>query len=339
MVWDNLKKPFFVLAPLDDVTDVVFRQMVAEVAQLGEPRPAGRAAKPDLFFTEFTNCDALFSKGREATLPRLRFTEQQQPIIAQLWGVTPENYFKTAQLVAELGFDGIDINMGCPDKNVRKAGACSALIDNRPLAAEILAATKEGAPDLPVSVKTRLGIRGIQTDDWIGWLLQQDLAAITIHGRTVLEMSAVPAHWDEIGRAVQLRNEVAPKTYIVGNGDVMSLAEAHEKVKDYGVDGVMIGRGIFKNLWFFDPTSSRFAGLRGAGSESGMPVEARLKALEKHIRLFLDTWGGSKNPATMKKFLKMYVSDFPGAAALREELMNQPTLEVLLERLGAESAK
>lgn len=310
-MWDTLPKPFFALAPLDDVTDVVFREMVAN------------AAKPDMFFTEFTNCDALFSKGREATLPRLRFTENQRPIIAQLWGVTPENFFKTAQLVSELGFDGIDINMGCPDKNVRKAGACSALIDNRTLAAEIIAATKEGAKELPVSVKTRLGVKALATDDWISWLLGQSLAAIIIHGRTVLEMSDVPAHWDEIGRAVELRDELAPETYIVGNGDVMSLYEAREKVIQYGVDGVMIGRGIFKNLWFFSE----------AMPMADRPITERLAALRRHVELFLATWGDTKNPATMKKFLKMYVSDFKGASALREELMRLPTLEALIERV------
>jgi tRNA-dihydrouridine synthase len=311
MMWQTLPNPFFALAPLDDVTDVVFREMVA------------LAAKPDVFFTEFTNCDALFSKGREITLPRLRYTENQRPIIAQLWGVTPGNFYKAAQLVSELGFDGIDINMGCPDKNVRKAGACSALIDNRSLAAEIIAATKEGSGKLPVSVKTRLGVRAVATEDWISWLLEKELAAIIIHGRTVLEMSDVPAHWDEIGRAVELRNELASETYIVGNGDVMSLPEAHDKVAQYGVDGVMIGRGIFKNLWFFSEATPMI----------NRPMAERLAALRCHVELFLETWGTTKNPATMKKFLKMYVGDFKGASALREELMRLPTLEVLIDRL------
>lgn len=312
-MWETLPKPFFALAPLDDVTDVVFREMVAE------------AAPPDLFFTEFTNCDALFSKGRKATLPRLRYTQNQRPIVAQVWGVLPANYFRAAQLIVELGFDGIDINMGCPDKNVRKAGACSALIENRALAAEILAATKAGAGNLPVSVKTRLGGRFMQTDTWIRWLIEQKLAAITIHGRTVAEMSNVPAHWDEIGRAVNMRNDLKSATLILGNGDVASLAEAHQKVEQYGVDGVMIGRGIFRNLWFFD--SSR--------SIQTMSVAERLQALQKHIQLFLDTWGNNKNPATMKKFLKMYVSDFAGAAGVRERLMaaaSLPELQALLDR-------
>ncbi len=305
-MWDTLPKPFFVLAPLDDVTDIVFREIVAE------------AGRPDVFFTEFTNVEALFSKGREATLPRLTFTPRQHPIVAQLWGITPENFYKAAQLVGELGFDGIDINMGCPDKNVRKSGACSALIDNRPLAAEIIAATKEGARQLPVSVKTRLGVRALQTEDWIGWLLEQNLSALTIHGRTVAEMSDVPAHWDEIGRAVELRNKVAPSTYMIGNGDVMNLREGHERVAESGVDGVMIGRGIFHNLRLFN---------REKNAE--WPVNDRLRTLARHVELFEKTWGQSKNPATMKKFLKMYVSDFPGASALRENLMQAHTLPEL----------
>ena len=319
-MWDSLPRPFFVLAPLDDVTDVVFREMVAQ------------AGPPHVFFTEFTNVDALFSKGRAATLPRLYFTANQRPIVAQFWGVKPDNFYRAAQLAAELGFDGLDINMGCPDKNVRKAGACSALIDNRPLAAEIIAATKAGAPHLPLSVKTRLGVKTLQTEDWIGWLLEQKLAAITIHARTVLEMSNVPAHWDEVGRAALLRDRHARGTYIIGNGDVMSLAEARERAAQYGVDGVMIGRGIFRNLWFFNPDQDM----------QRLPAAKRLNLLQKHVELFEHTWGERKNPATMKKFLKMYISDFAGAAALREHLMaaaTLPELRALIEARMPQRAK
>jgi len=214
-IWQQLKKPIFILAPMEDVTDTVFRQIVLSLG------------KPDLFFTEFTNCEALLSKGKRRVEHRLQFTSLEKPIIAQIWGTKPEQFKKVAETLVDMGFDGIDINMGCPERSVVRQGACSALIKDHALTREIIQAVKEGSGGkLPVSVKTRIGFNEIQTEEWIGFLLEQDLASLTIHGRTVKEMSAVPAHWDEIGKVTLLRDQLNSNTIIIGNGDVMSLKEA-----------------------------------------------------------------------------------------------------------------
>ncbi|MCL5409510.1 MAG: tRNA-dihydrouridine synthase family protein, partial [Patescibacteria group bacterium] len=259
--WQKLKKPIFALAPMDEVTDVVFRQIISEIG------------KPDVLFTEFVNCEGLQSAGQTKLLPRLDFTKQQRPIIAQIWGINPENFYKTAQLIKQLGFDGIDLNMGCPDKTVIKRGACSALIENPQLAQQIILATQQGAQGLPVSVKTRIGVKNIITEDWIGFLIRQNLAAIIIHGRTVKEMSKVPCHWEEIGRAVQLRNNMKSQTLILGNGDIKSIAEGEAKITEYSLDGVMIGRGIFQNPWIFSHNQQTHS------------VEERLELLLRHTQL------------------------------------------------------
>lgn len=293
--WQKLKKPFFALAPMDDVTDTVFRQIVASVAA------------PDVFFTEFTNVDGLMSAGREKLLRKLKFTEKERPIIAQIWGMKPENYFEVAKQIVVMGFDGIDINMGCPERAVLKAGACAALINNRGLVKEIIQATKEGARDLPISVKTRLGLRQIQTVDWITFLLEQRLDALTVHGRTAAEMSKVPAHWDEIGKVVNIRDSMGVDTVIIGNGDVQDVGGGLLHVEKYGVDGIMIGRGVFNNVAVF--------------SDGRLAREEKLKLLIKHTKLFEKTWEKNKNPQIMKKFFKVYANGFAGAGQLRERLM------------------
>lgn len=306
MLWQQPN--VLVLAPMDDVTDVVFREVLAELAP------------PDIFFTEFTNCDALASAGRAAHLQRLKYTQRQRPIVAQLWGVVPQHFQEAARLCRELGFDGIDLNMGCPDKNVIKAGACSALIHNRSLAKEIIEATKAGAGALPVSVKTRLGIEQIETDEWIGWLLDQSLAAITIHGRTVRELSRVPAHWEEIAKAVQMKRARGVTTAIIGNGDITSYEQAQQYIKVYGVDGVMIGRGLFENPFIFHPTKTIDA----------LSVPERLRLYARHITLWLNTWGVEKHADILKKFMRVYVSGFPGAQQMRTRLAAAKSASELL---------
>lgn len=299
-IWQGLEKPIMILAPMDDVTDSAFRRLVSEVA------------KPDLFFTEFANVDGLFSAGNKTVMRKLFFTPEERPLIAQIWGNKPENYEKAAKLIVEMGFDGIDINMGCPERSVMKKGSCAALINNPELAKKIIDAVKKGADGkIPVSVKTRIGTNKIVTPEWVGFLLEQDLDAITIHGRTAKEMSAVPAHWDEIGKAVKLRNSKNKQTLVIGNGDVRSLSEAKEKVDRYGVDGVMIGRGIFENIWVFDP----------AVNPETVSTKNRMKLLFRHMELFEETWKGQKNFHILKKFFKIYVKSFDGASDLRVQLM------------------
>ena len=154
-IWKTLKKPFTVLAPMDDVTDDVFRNIVCETA------------RPDLFFTEFTNVEAICSAGRESQIRRFQYSNRQHPIIAQIWGKEPKHYFETTKLIHELGFDGVDINMGCPVRDVFQNGTCSAFIQDHSRAKEVISATQEAAGEIPVSVKTRIGVNKIEIEDWI----------------------------------------------------------------------------------------------------------------------------------------------------------------------------
>lgn len=308
--WQKLPKPFVALAPMEDVTDFVFREIVATTL----PRP-------DVMFTEFTNVEALNSEGFEKTIYRFKYSEKQRPIVAQIWGLNPENYYETAKLIEELGFDGIDINMGCPDRAVVKMGACSALINNEPLAKEIIVATKEGAKKLPVSVKTRLGLKEIITEKWITFLLEHKLDAITIHGRTAKELSDVPTHWNEIQEAVIIRDNISPKTIVIGNGDVTNYKEVLEKAKTSGVDGVMIGRGIFSNPWVFEKINK-------------MHSQDEYKAvLLKH----LDLYDKERHFDEIKKFFKMYINNFSGASKLRASLMQTKTLDEVKKLLSHSS--
>lgn len=307
-IWQTLKKPIFMLAPMEDVTDTVFRQVLL------------KTGRPALFFTEFTNVDGLESQGREHVAKRLKFLKREKPIIAQIWGLKPNNFYKAAKEIKEMGYDGIDLNMGCPQKDVTSHGACSALIKNHSLATEIIKATQEGAGDLPVSVKTRIGFGTIQTEEWLGFLLTHNLAALTVHGRTVREMSKVPAHWDEIGKAVKLRDASGFDTLVIGNGDVMSLKEAEEKVKQYNLDGIMIGRGIFHNPWLFNP----------AVDPATKTLQERLQILHYHVSLYEKTWGANKHYPTLKKYFKIYLSGFDGASEIRTKFMETNTPEEAL---------
>ncbi|MCX6792050.1 MAG: tRNA-dihydrouridine synthase [Candidatus Gottesmanbacteria bacterium] len=300
--WQDSSRPILALAPMEDVTDTVFRRIVA------------MCARPTVFFTEFTSVDGLFSRGREAIIHRFDYTEIERPIIAQIWGNSPELFYKAAKLIAEMKFDGVDINAGCPEKNVTSHGGGACLIQDPPRVAEIIQATKEGArraePSgrrLPVSVKTRLGYKKI-SDDWIRFLLEQNIDALTVHGRTVAELSKVPAHWDEIAKAVKLRTDMKKNTVIIGNGDVADYADVVAFCREFGTDGAMIGRGIFHNLWAFDKN----------GISHMDDHKELLRIMRKHMQLFEKT---GKNFAILKKFFKIYVQGFPHASEIRERLM------------------
>ncbi len=309
--WNDLKKPILIQAPMEDVTDTVFRQIIA------------KCGKPPVFFTEFTNVEGMCSRGRDKVRRRLKFTEIEHPIVAQIWGLDPNKYSETAKLIKDMGFDGIDINMGCPEKSIVKKGSCGALINNPSLAKEIVLATREGAGGLPLSVKTRIGVKDIKTKEWAGFLLNLNLDALTIHGRTVAEMSDFPAHWDEIGKVVKLRNSMKLKTLIIGNGDVKDLNDAMEKYERYKVDGIMIGRGIFNNLWLFNKNVN----------PNDITYQEKLKLLIEHITLFDKTWGKTKNFSIMKKFYKIYISGMPDSHNVRMELMKFKNASETLEFL------
>ena len=307
--WKKLKKPIMVLAPMANVTDAAFRPLIAKYG------------KPDVMWTEFVSCDGLVSPGKNALLIDLQYSESERPIVAQFFGSKPENFYKCALLAQELGFDGIDINMGCPDRNVEKQLAGAALIKNPRLAQEIIKETQRGAGPLPVSVKTRIGYSKDTLDEWLPLLLETNLAAITLHARTRKEMSLVPAHWDAIARAVEIRNRYDASenhTLILGNGDAIDLEDAKEKARTTGADGVMIGRGIFGNPWLFSKEKNA----------NTIPLKEKLEVMLEHTHLFEKTFTDKntnklfKNFDVMKKHYKAYVSGFDGAKELRVKLMS-----------------
>ncbi len=303
--WSKLKQrsnPFLVLAPLDGVTDFVFREIIAETA------------KPDVFFTEFTSIEALCSGGFDKTIARLKYSEKQRYIVAQIWGVDPKKFYKTAKLVKDLGFDGIDINMGCPDRDVMKLGSGASHIKNPSLVVEIIKATKEAAIGLPVSVKTRIGVNTIVTKSWIQFLLEQKLDAIIIHGRTAAELSKAKVNWEEIGKAVRLRDEISMETVVIGNGDIISIEEATKVSTKYKVDGIMIGKGVFTNPWVFERIPKKHTN------------RDYLNLLLKHTKLFCETYPDKYRFSILKKFFKIYVKSFYGANKLKIQLMETKNL-------------
>jgi len=318
--WKQLPRPFFALAPMEDVTDTVFREVVATVSS---------PERLHVLFTEFTSINGyLHERGRERAGERLEVTRQERDLlkrkgirlVAQVWGTDPDLFYRAGRRIAvEYDFDGIDINMGCPVKKIVRQGACSALIGNPRLAKEIIASTKEGS-GLPVSVKTRTGNNRPATEDWIGQLLLARPAAITIHGRTRKMMSEGKADWDEIGKAVLARDSLGADTLILGNGDVTSYPEGLQKAAGIGVDGIMVGRGIFSDPFFFS----------GDGSCSN---EMKLRLLQFHITRFDRVWEGRKNYAMLKRFFRIYVNRFDGASVLRARLMESRNARLALSIL------
>jgi tRNA-dihydrouridine synthase len=308
----SLPRPFFVLAPMDDVTDIVFREVVAD------------CQAPDIFVTEFVNVDGLQSRGRERLMHKLAKRAQETNLIAQIWGKLPENYEKTAAELVDMGFAGVDINMGCPDKWIVKNGCCSALINNRDLAVEIIQAVKRGVNGrVPVSIKLRTGFAQVDFS-WHELILKQDIDMLTVHGRTTKEMSKVPARWEDIQSIREIRDRVAPNTLIVGNGDVMSREQGEELAKKHGLDGIMIGRAIFTDPYIFEP-NSRW---------QTVTQEEKLQFYIKHVELFIATYQGKvRNWESLKRMAKIYVHGIEGASAFRDKLMRSKNVEEMLEVL------
>ncbi len=311
--WHKIKKekngePLLVLAPLADVTDPAFRRVIAQYG------------KPDAMWTEFVSADGLFLGGFEHLIKDLAFTETERPIVAQFFTSNPDTMRKAAELAVDLGFDGIDINMGCPDKSIEKQGAGAALIKNPTLAQEIIRAAQEGArkhnKNLPVSVKTRIGYNRNELETWLPAILETGLALVTLHARTRKEMSLVPARWEHVKRAVEIRDEMQKKipleerTLIFGNGDVLDIADAEVKAQATGADGVMLGRAIFGNPWRFNRELKR----------EDVSIADRLRVLAEHSALFSELLP-HKSFAIMKKHFKAYVNGWDGAKELRMKLM------------------
>ncbi len=307
--WTELPKPFFILAPMEAVTDVVFRQVVA------------RAARPDVFFTEFTNASSYCSpKGIHSTRGRLAFTSDEQPMVVQIWGKKPDQFEIMAKGMAELGFKGIDINMGCPDKSVVHGGAGSGLIRTPELAGELIKAAKTSG--LPVSIKTRLGDFNVEEwRDWITFLLRQDIANLTIHLRTRKEMTKVDAHFELIPEIKKSRDEIAPQTLLTINGDIRDRQHGEELVRQYGVDGIMIGRGIFHNPFAFETEKREHT------------HDELLELLRFQLDLH-DSYARTLEPRNfnpLKRFFKIYFRDFVGASELRNRLMQTKSTEEVRE--------
>jgi len=354
--WQKLNKPFFALAPMADVTDPAFRRIVTE------------CSKPDVLWTEFVSADGLAFAQRSLgevgasdlkkhkLLRDLKYTEAERPIVAQLFSSNPENMRAAAKLCAELGFDGIDINMGCPDKTIEKQGAGAAMMKTPDIAVEVIRAAKQGikdaGKDIPLSVKTRIGYNKNEIETWIPTLLNEDLAALTIHCRTRKELSSVPARWEHVKEVVEIRDRMKKQTLIIGNGDVRDVTDGLEKAKEMGADGVMIGRAIFGNPWLFS-TSPRTSSRPSPSQERGkirnaisnfyhrilqklgfknrywlrtsaqVSQKEKLEMLARHSELFEQLLGDIKSFAIMKKHFKAYVNGFSGAKELRAKLMEE----------------
>ncbi len=310
--WQELPKPFFALAPMEDVTDVVFRHVIAA------------AAAPDMYFTEFTNAESYnHPEGQMSVRGRLTFTEDEHPIVAHIWGDKPHHFEKMSIDMAKAGFAGMDLNMGCPVNNVAKNGKGAGLINHPKKAAELIQATKAGG--IPVSVKTRLGYYDIkEMYDWLPHLFEQEIANLSIHLRTRKEMSKYDAHWDLIPEIVKLRDQVAPQTLLTINGDIPNRQVGQELVDQYGVDGVMIGRGVFKNPFAFEKETREHT-----------PKEL-LDLFRLHLDLFDENQKVENRPfKPLRRFFKIYIRGIQGAANLRHELMDTESTDEVRERLAA----
>lgn len=315
--WLNLPRPFFVLAPMADVTDIAFRTLITKYA------------KPDVLWTEFVSADGLASPGRIHLMRDLAYNEAERPIVAQLFTANPEKMEESARFVASLGFDGIDINMGCPDKNVEKQGAGASLLRDPDRAVALIASAKRGAPNLPISVKTRMGWAKDDLDTWLPILLSARPSVITLHARTRKELSQVEAHWDAVKRASDIvaqwntAHQDEENILLIGNGDVQNMEDAHQKARASGVDGVMIGRAVFGNPWLFCSVTPT------------LTIRERLHVMVEHTRLFSELLADIKNFAIMKKHFKAYVTGWEGARELRTHLMEEgnsfPEVQVIVE--------
>lgn len=342
--WQEIPKPFLTVAPMADVTDVAFRRMIAKYSKTSE-------SAPFVMWTEFVAADGLVRatpEGKQKLMADLQYDAIERPVVAQLFSSNPEYMEYAANLCLELGFDGVDINMGCPDRSIEKQGCGSAMIKTPDIAKEIIQAAKKGAKSdqsdgIPVSVKTRLGYNEEEIQTWIPNVLEEVPAALSVHCRTRKDMSKVPARWDRLVEIRQLRDSLSPDTVLVGNGDVLSLEDAADKIKETAVDGAMVGRALFGNPWFFHPTKRlphRLTALPTSGvnreeiieltdvdeSVSYVSLEERLQVLVEHTKLFVELLP-HKSFATMKKHYKGYVNGFPLAGQLRTALMQTNTPE------------
>lgn len=335
--WNRLKLPIIVLAPMADVTDASFRRMIARYSR--HQRKDGSMGGPDIMWTEFVSADGLMrahEEGKQKLLADLLYDESERPIVAQLFSSEPEYMEGAAKLALTLGFDGIDINMGCPDRGIERQGSGAAMIKDPVRARMVIRAAKKGAKSdeggIPVSVKTRAGYNRETLEEWIPELLKETPSAITLHARTRKDMSKVPAQWEYVRKAVELRNEIhndawqkktgKEKTLILGNGDVHSREDAYQKCEEYGADGAMLGRAIFGNPWLFHPSLDK----------TTLAITEKLRVMVEHTKLFEELLP-HKNFPLMKKHFKAYIANFDGANELRQMLMDAKNAHDVEERV------
>lgn len=306
--YGSLKKPVISLAPMEDVTDTVFRQIVCSIK------------KPDIMYTEFVNVNGIYSQGRDRVMQRLEYSEVERPLVVQLWGENPDHYYYASRFAYSLGFDGIDINMGCSVKKVvSKYNGSGMMIADRGLVKEIIQSVKEGAQGLPVSVKTRLGWTDYDLE-WIRFLLEQDLDAITIHCRTATGFRSKKLLWTKIVPCVDLRDQMKKNTLIFGNGGIQSLIDAKKHAKRYHLDGIMIGRAAINNPWVFSDTES-------------VSISESYEKFREHILLFERVWGQKKDFNILKKYIKSYIFGFTGSQDIRDDLLKTESIKELLSKV------
>lgn len=338
--WAQLPKPIFCLAPMEAVTDCAFREIFAKYGKPSLTLPLEKGGDNEsltcslfrnsfVMFTEFVNVDGLtHPEGYKKLKIDLAYTENQRPIVAQLWGRDPEKFYKASQLVRDLGFNGVDINMGCPQDKEIAQKTCAYLIREPRLAGEIIDAVIRGAGPLPVSVKTRIGYSSPnEMDEWISHLLKYKISALTLHARTKQEKSKVPAHWGKIQEAVKIRNELRIKnpelsSLIIGNGDVKSRAEGLMRVQETGCDGIMVGRGAFGHPWVFR-------------TDNYIPSPAeRLGVMLEHAELYQQLYSDIKSFVSLRKNFKAYASGFAGSSELRARLMETTQVAEVKKLVG-----
>lgn len=306
-IWQDLKnkgRPIRILAPMEDVTDHPFRLLISSLAP------------PDLFFTEFMSVEGYDSlDGRSRVARRLVKNDQDSPIIAQIWGLDEGAFYRTAQDLSKMGFDGIDLNLGCPIKKIIKKGACSGMIGSSDKVRSIIDSIRSGAPHLPISIKTRIGIDDYSLSDWISFLPTLDIDAVTLHLRTQKQLSIGPAHWEYMSEIVSTMKKINPNLIIIGNGDIYSVKHLDNLALENGMDGGMIGRAVFLNPFIFSSNPERWQSFSGT---------ERLKILIKHVDLYDQVYSNSQGSGgwnRLKRFFKIYINDFAGAAEIRSELM------------------
>lgn len=323
--WKKLPHPITAMAPMAGITDSAFRWMMVkhskyggkDIGKYGEKKPEElekyKSSGPEVIYTEFVSADGIFLGGKEELIKDMKFADVERPIVAQFFSSDVERMKKASLLVIKMGFDGIDINMGCPDRSVCKQGAGSELIKSPEEAFKIIKAVKKESGNLPVSVKTRAGYHSdSELENWIGGVLEMEPSALVLHARTKADMYKKPARWELVKKAVELRNRMKKETLILGNGDIASLTDLYEKVKISSADGAMVGRALIGNPWFFSTEKDIFS----------ISVNERLKVLVEHCKLFEELFGEKKSFAFMKKHYRSYVSGWEGAKDFRISLMN-----------------